>query len=178
MTQYATDEELASYLQKDLDTATATLVLQMASALFDREADTKFTTTTATWTTVVYGQWALELPFQPITAISAVRVNGATITGWSLRSNTLYRLAGFGWRNAYPPDELAADVQYGYATAPDDVKGAVLEIAAQAYDVPVSAVASEQIDDYAIRYVTTGGGLQMTAHARDLAAGYRGLLIG
>jgi hypothetical protein len=40
MALYATASELASYLQQDLDTATATLVLTVASGAFAREADT------------------------------------------------------------------------------------------------------------------------------------------
>lgn len=177
MVQYVAPADLASYLQKDLDTATATLVIEKASAMFAREADTAFESISTTWTTTATGSCYLDLPFRPVTAVSTVRVNGITITGWVLRSGSLYRLAGFGWWGMFPPEEVQVDLTYGYATVPDDVKAAVLEIAGQAYDVPLGVVASEQIDDYAVRYVTTGGGLQMTGYARDLAAGYRGLLI-
>jgi hypothetical protein len=177
MALYASASELASYLQKDLDTASATLVLTVASGMFAREADTVFGVTTTTWSTVVYGQAWLELPFRPVVAVSAVRVNSVTITGWSLRVDTLYRVSGLGYRYAWPPDQLDVDLSYGYAAVPDDVKGAVLEVAAQAYDVPVGAVVSEQIDDYAVRYATTGGGLRLTESAANIAAGYRGLLL-
>jgi hypothetical protein len=177
MAQYATASELASYLQKDLDTSTANLVLTLASTMFEREADTVFAPTTTTWTWEVNGWPILELPFKPVTAVSAVRVNGVAISGWALRVNTLYRAAGFGYPYMWPPDQIQVDLTYGYASAPDDVKAAVLEMAAQAYDVPVSALASEQIDDYAARYVTAGGGLQLTQYAQTLAAGYRGLLV-
>jgi hypothetical protein len=177
MALYATASELASYLQKDLDTSTATLVLTVASATFAREAETAFAATTVTYSDTVYGGGELELPYRQVTAVSQVRVNSAVITGWSLRLNTLYRSAGFGYRYAWPPDQVDVDLTYGYTTVPDDVKGAVLEMAAQAYDVPVAAVSSEQIDDYAIRYATTGGGIQLTASAAATAASYRGLLI-
>jgi hypothetical protein len=178
MALYATASELASYLQQDLDTSTATLVLTTASGLFAREADTVFTATTVTYTTMVDGCTVLEPPYRPITAVSAVRVNTATITGWVLRAGVLYRTAGFGYRYAWPPDQIDVDLTYGYTTVPDDVKGAVLETAAQAYQVPVSAVVSEQIDDYAVRYVNSGGGLQLTDAARQLALTYRGVLVG
>lgn len=175
---YATPSDLASYLQKDLDTATATLVLTTASGMFAREAQTAFTATNVTWsTTNAYGCWELEPPYAPITAVSAVRVNGVAITGWTLRGNRLYRLAGFGWRGIFPPDQVDVDLTHGYTTVPDDVKGAVLETAAQAYDIPVSAVAQESIDDYVVRYATAGGGMQLTHSAAEIAAGYRGLLI-
>jgi hypothetical protein len=48
MAQYATASELASYLQKDLDTATAVQALTLASADFSNAADTWFTPTTVT----------------------------------------------------------------------------------------------------------------------------------
>jgi hypothetical protein len=52
----------------------------------------------------------------------------------------------------------------------------VLDMAAQAYTVPVGAVISESIDDYAIRYANASGGVQLTPFARDLAAQYCGTL--
>ena len=134
--------------------------------------------TAVTWsTTYADGCTELELPFQPVIAVSAVRVNGVAITGWVLRGGSIYRTAGFGYRFAYPPDQVDVDLTYGYTAVPDDVKAATLEIAAQAYDVPVGAVVSESIDDYAVRYATTGGGLQLTGMAGRIAAGYRGVLI-
>jgi hypothetical protein len=178
MALYATASELASYLQQDLDTSTATLVLTVASGAFAREADTAFVATNVTYSAVVDGCASFELPYRPVTAVSQVRINGVVITGWTLRVNTLYRTAGFGYRYTWPPDQIDVDLTYGYTTVPDDVKGAVLETAAQAYQVPVAAVASEQIDDYAVRYVTAGGGMQLTESARRVAEGYRGLLIG
>jgi hypothetical protein len=177
--QYATASQLAGYLQRDagIDTYSAEQVLQTASALFSAEADTMWAATAVTWSKVVYGGTRLDLPFKPVTAVSAVRVSGVAITGWTLVKNALYRLAGFGSWAAFPPDLVEVDLTHGYTSATDDVKGAVLETAAQAYDVPVGAVVSESIDDYAVRYMTTGGGLQLTASALALAAGYRGALI-
>jgi hypothetical protein len=178
MPLYATASELASFLQKDLDTSSATLVLTIASARFAHEADTAWSATTVTYSTRGGPYTCLELPYRPVTAVSQVRLNGVVITGWTLRLNALYRVTGFGASWSYLPDQVDVDLTYGYTTVPDDVKGAVLETAAQAYDIPVGAVISESIDDYAIRYATTGGGLQLTKSAADLAAGYRGVLIG
>lgn len=175
MVQYATATELAGRLQKDLDSYSADQVLTLASALLNREAETAWTPTTVTWsTTYANGCTELEPPFKPITAVSAVRVNGVTITGWVLRGQALYRVAGFGYRWAYPPDQVDVDLTYGYAAATDDVKAAVIEIAGQAYEVPNGAIVSETIDDYAVRYATNGG-LRMTEMAESLAAGYRGV---
>lgn len=177
MAQYATAVELAGKLQKDLDTYSANQVLTIASALFSREADTWFESTAVTWTTFGTPATRLDLPFRPVIAVSAVRINGVTVTGWTLIKHRLYRAQGFGTSYAVVPDEVEVDLTHGYITASDDVKGAVLETAAQAYDVPVGAVVSESIDDYAVRYATTGGGLQLTKSAAELAAGYRGPLM-
>lgn len=177
MALYATASDLASYLQQDLDTSTATLVLTVASGIFAREADTVFAATTVTYTSVVDGCTVFELPYRPVTAVSAVRINSSTITGWVLRAGTLYRTAGFGYRYAWPPDQIDVDLTYGYTTVPDDVKGAVLETAAQAYATPVGSIVSETIDDYAVRYAN-GGGLRLTDWARGVAESYRGVLIG
>lgn len=180
MAQYATASELASYLQEDVDNATANLLLTTASGLFDREAQTTFTPTTVTWSTTQYpGCTQLDPPYRPVTAVSAVRVNGVAITGWYLRCNLLYRAAGFGVYRGWgvPPDQVDVDLTYGYSTAGDDVKASVLETAATGYARPVGAVAMEAIDDYRVQYATTGGGIQLTPSALAVAAGYRGILI-
>lgn len=175
MAQYATATELAGRLQKGLDTYSADQVLTLASALLNREAETAWTPTTVTWsTTYANGCTELEPPYKPITAVSAVRVNSVVITGWVLRGNALYRTAGFGYRYAWPPDQVDVDLTYGFTAATDDVKAAVLEIATQAYEVPNGSIVSETIDDYAVRYATNGG-LRMTDLAESIAAGYRGV---
>jgi hypothetical protein len=175
MVQYATASELACYLQKDLDTASAVQALTLASADFSGAADTWFTATTTTWSTIyAHGCWELELPFRPVTSVSAVRVNGVVITGWTLRCGFLYRLAGFGYRYTLLPDQVDVDLTYGYAAVPDDVKLATLEIAAGLFDNPTGVV-SEAIDDYTVRY--NGTPIVPGRPWRDVAASYRGLLI-
>jgi hypothetical protein len=177
MSQYATATELAGRLQKAVDTYSANQVLTLASGLFDREAETTWSPKTVTWsTTDANGCTVLEPPFKPITAVSAVRVNGVAITGWVLRGGVLYRAAGFGYRGAWPPDQVDTDLTYGFTAPTDDVKAAILEIGAQAYEVPNGALVSETIDDWAVRYANNGG-LRMTGMAENLAAGYRGVLI-
>lgn len=176
MALYATPTELASYLQQDLDTATATLVLTVASAQFSLAADTQFASTAVTYTRLGTVYRSIVLPFRPVIAVQAVRINGATVTGYTLIKNALYRAVGFGTCFATPPDAVQVDLTHGYTAVPDDVKAAVLDMAAQAYSVPVAAVMAETIDDYSVRYATAGGGVQLTSYARDVAALYRGTL--
>lgn len=175
MAQYATAVELAGYLQKDLDTYSANQVLTLASSMFSRAADTWFEPTTATYTVVGGMYVSIRLPFRPIISVTAVRINGVAITGWSLVKRTLWRPTGFGNSFQIPPDQVDIDLTHGLVAAPDDVKSQVIEVAAQAYEIPVSAVLSESIDDYAVKYAAAGG-LQLTESAECLAQMYRGTL--
>jgi len=174
MAQYATASELASYLQKDLDTASAVQALTLASGEFSATAETWWAATAATWSTIGDGCTELELPYNEVTAVSQVRVNGSPITGWSLVLGTLYRAAGFGYRYAWPPQQVDVDLTHGETTVPDDVKLGVLEIAAGLYENP-TGVASEAIDDYTVRY--NGAPILPGRPWREVAASYRTLLI-
>lgn len=175
---YATPDELASYLQQDLDLSSATLALQAASQLFSTRANTMFAATSVTYQTPGLGYRELWLPFRPVTAISAIRVindaGTATITDYRRIKNVLYRLAGFGTPGAYPPDLLEVDLTHGYTTVPDDVKGAVLETAGAAYVSPDVTAKSESIDDYSISRAANSGGVMLTPAAEKLADLYRG----
>jgi hypothetical protein len=173
---YATPTELAGYLQQDLDTYSATQALTLSTAEFIREAETAFSPTTTTWTTVADGCTQIELPYNNVTAVSAVRINGVTITGWTLRVGSIYRAAGFGSRYGWPPDQGDIDLTYGYTAVPDDVKLAVLEIASGTYEHPAGWV-SETIDDYTVRYDPSKKISPAGRPWQDVAAGYRGVLI-
>ena len=174
MAPYATRAELASYLQQDVDNASADLALAGATATFVDAADTAFAPTTATYSTLGAFVSELELPYRYVTAVSAVRLNGNLITGWSLVNGVLYRAAGFGNDYVFPPQLLEVDLTYGKTAVPDDVKLAVLEIAAGVYHNP-TGVASESIDDYTVRY--NGTPIHPGRPWRDVAASYRGILI-
>lgn len=174
MVQYATDLELAGYLQQDVDTYTANLVLSLASGAFSEAANTWFAAQSATFTTLGTLCTAIHLPYRPVTAVSAVRINGAVVTGYTLIKNTVYRSVGFGTSYTLVPDKVEIDLTHGYTTVPDDVKAAVLETAAAGYLQSNATVASERIDDYAVTFVDGGGGVQLTATARETARAYCG----
>lgn len=170
---YATTAELSLYLHTTVDTPSATLALQVASALFSLKADTWFTPTTTTFQCAGNGSAALLLPFRPVTAVSAVRVNGVAVTDYTRIKSTLYRTAGWG-AVVFPPQLVEVDLTYGLVTAPDDVKGAVLETAGAAYLSPDITVASESIDDYVLRSANGTGGVSLSPAAAALASLYRG----
>lgn len=181
MTMYATPSDLASFLQQDLDTATATLVLTKVSGLFDSRARTHWGgTASTTFAKPGYGKRELVMPYHPLVAVSAVRVAGVTLStsDYAVIEQSVFRRIGFGvpWR--YPPDLVEVDYTYGYpGTVPDDVASAVLESAALAYSNPSGAM-REQIDDYTVQYQSgPEGGLRLTNAARELADAYAGPLI-
>jgi hypothetical protein len=171
VTSLATASELASYLQQDLDTSTAVLVLSVASAELEAAADTKFSSTAATYTVEGVGQRYISLPHYPIIAVQSVTVDGVATTDYTRIASTLYRIVGFGGVSAYAA-AVVVTYTYGYTAVPDDVKGAVLEMAAQAYANPERAV-REQVDDYVVQRVPTAGGVGLTSYAATVAARYR-----
>jgi hypothetical protein len=173
---YATPTELAGYLQQDLDTYSATQALTLASAEFSRVAQTVFSATSVTWSSIVDGCTELQLPFNDVTAVSAVRINGVTVTGWTLRLGALYRAAGFGYQCAFPPSLADVDLTYGQTAVPDDAKLGVLEIASGVYEHPEGWI-SEAIDDYVVRYDPEKKISPAGRPWQDVAADYRGLLI-
>lgn len=179
---YCSADELASFLQQDVDTATATLVIQVTSQLFTSRANTAFLPVTTTYQTQALGYRQLFLPYRPVTAVSSVRIVSATagttttITDYSRIKTVLYRLIGFGVPGVFPPDMAEVDLTYGFATCPDDVKGAVLESSAAAYSSPDITVKSESIDDYSVSTAPNSGGVMLSPAAEKLADLYRGTL--
>lgn len=171
MTSLATASELASYLQQDLDTSTATLVLSIASAELEAAADTKFSSTSATYTVEGTGQQSIPLPRYPVIAVQSVTVDGVAVTDYTRIGSNLYRIAGYGGTSPYAAT-VVVTYTYGYTTVPDDVKGAVLEMAAQAYDNP-TRLAREQIDDYVAQSPSGAGGVGLTPYAATVAGRYR-----
>lgn len=178
MTAYATPTELAGFLQKDIDTYSAQLVLDKASALFSVKADTQFLPTTAVWSTIGNGRTELRIPFWPIISVTSITVAGVTVTDYSRIKRTLFRLIGWGVPGRYPPDEVVVTLSHGYAAVPEDVKGAVLETAGAAYQSPDNTTLSESIDDYAVKFSAEAGGLALSHSASQLAALYRGTFTG
>lgn len=171
MTSLATASDLASYLQQDLDTSTATLVLSIASAELEAAADTKFSSTSATYTVEGTGQQSISLPRYPIIAVQSVTVDGVAVTDYTRIGSNLYRILRFGGTSPYAA-AVVVTFTYGYVTVPDDVKSAVLEMAAQAYVNPTLAM-REQIDDYSVQRSVSIGGVGLTPRAATVAGRYR-----
>ncbi len=149
MATYPTPTELAGYLQKDLDTFSATQALTLAAADFEAAADTSFQSTAVTHQEAGTGGCHLVLPFSPVIAVSAARIAGVAVTDYTRIGQIMYRTNGWGgpW---FPPSLVEVDLTHGYTTDRLDAKLAILEIAAGLYEHPDVGIASESIDDYRV----------------------------
>lgn len=174
---YCTVAELASFLKQDVDNSTATLAIQVCSELFAKRAHTRFESTPATYSKPGVNAFEIVLPFQPLIAVSAVRIASVAVTDYTVIGPSVYRRLGFGnwWR--FPPDLVEIDYTHGYTTVPDDVKGAVLESAAMAYENPDPSLTAESIDDYSSKTNPNMGGVQLSPAAQLLADYYAGALV-
>jgi hypothetical protein len=178
---YASVADLASFLQQDVDTATATLALTKATALFDQRAKSHWGgTVSTTYSKARSGEPEIILPFAPLVAVSQARINGTVVTStyYTVIEQSVYRRIGWGRWSAFPPDLVEIDYTYGYATVTDDVAAAVLETAAAAYAHPDPTATSEKIDDYAVTLTPGGAGMKLSPSAAALADWYAGALVG
>lgn len=151
MAALATPEELAAFLQQDLDTATATLALDLASAVV-RNCVGQFierTTSTVTLHTTDRYTQTLYLPQWPAVTVDSVSIAGNAVSDFTVLPNGLYRANGWVTGQTYLNSPVVVEVTYthGYDPIPDDVKGATLYVAAQIYGNP-SGATSFGIDDY------------------------------
>lgn len=165
--------ELASWVQSDLDTATAELCRDMATAYLESEVGVSLTQQSdvaVTYTPRWSSEW-IDLPV-PTASVASVSVDGTTLAAddYEFVSDTyqLHRAGGWGgngWgaserRFVLAPDDHVAvtvTMTYGFATPPSDFKLWGLILAAQAYQlVPSLNRQSVRIDDYAETFATGG----------------------
>jgi hypothetical protein len=169
--QLATPSDLASLLQKDVDTASATLAIEVCTAVVQAAADGQRIiqvvgdTATVTGTTEQY----LRLPQWPVTAVSLVTLDGTALTAgvpgsgastYRLVGDRLYR--GSGWQTyCGEPSAVSFTFTHGYATGDQRLqlgRGAALSLGRGLFENP-SGVVSEKIDDYAVAYAAASAAL-------------------
>lgn len=161
--QLATPSDLASFLQQDLDTATATLLVEAATAVVQAVTGQRIVQVLNDIAVLDLDEHDqglyLDLPQRPVTAVTTVLIGSTAVTDYStqLRRNRLWR--AYGWRStliAYPSQPSLVTVTYSHGYASGDQKlqlarSAVLSLAGAVYGNP-GGVAREQIDDYAVAY--------------------------
>lgn len=172
--QLVTPSELASFLQQDVDTATATLLIEMSTGKIQAACGQRLIEATSTLVLDVdrcqWGPW-LDLPQRPIRSIGSVTIDGTVYTDWLLRSQRLYRLGGWNLNASAPAQVVVASVLHGYPTGVQGLQLArdmCLALAAAGYGNPGGSATSEQIDDYRVSYAEAESRMQVTPGMRDM----------
>lgn len=192
-TALVTPEELSSWLQEDLDTATATLLISQATAIV-QEATGQTLVQVLGDTVVLDGQPEpyLALPQRPVTAVSSVTMQDANLapitldpSQYTLRGNRIWR--AWGWQFAAvflppvkmlgyqylewpPPSQVTVVCDHGWAPgAPqlEPARSAVFALCAQAYVNPGGS-RSVAVDDYTETYSDQFAGMQMPESTKAL----------
>ncbi len=152
--QLATPTDLASFLQMDLDASTANLVLYAATGAVQAACRQRLVAVTSEQITLLgTTQGWLDLPERPVTAVTAVTVDGTTTTDYLRFGARLWRADG--WQTACgTPSAVAVTYSHGYTVGAQGLQlahGATLTIGGELYSRD-AAVRSESIDDYSVTY--------------------------
>lgn len=154
---YATEDDLEEWVGHAVDTARATLLLDLASAAVSDAAGHDLDEASATETIDGSGAPELLLPRWPVTAVSTVVEDGDTLTfdddyRWSY-AGVLERTNG-----CWTGKKRAVDVTYtaGYSSVPDGIKGLTLQVAGRILINP-------QLVRYAEGAGLPDGGIELTA---------------
>lgn len=151
---YTTPADLADYLGEDagtIDTGRAELLIDLASADIDHEAGQTFAATAADRAVLDgNGTTILVLPAWPVTDVSEVVVDGASLTavGYRWSAAGLLRRVGAVWPDRYQAVEVTYD--HGYAVVPGVIRSLCLQAAARGWTNP-GGMASESIGSYSYR---------------------------
>lgn len=152
---FATTTDLAAYLQRTgfgpAEVASAQLALDIATAVVRERTGQDFTIKTNDVITLdTYEDRDVVLPQGPVTAVGAVVTRNLGSTTTTTRTlNTDYEVRGgrLRWVGAGTwPYEVTVTYTHGYATIPDDVKGATLAVAAEIHANP-EGLSQSALDD-------------------------------
>ncbi|MET9516391.1 hypothetical protein [Streptomyces sp. NPDC002994] len=167
------------------ETAIVGVYLDVASTAVREAAGTPISQTTSTITVEGEEDQRLRLPGLPISAVASVELDGAAVTDWRLRTQTLWRAAG--WTAGDGPSEVEVTYTHGLATVPADIVDLVCRITAAALvsyrsedggaGLAAGNITSERIGDYAVTYGSDGRitEMELPQYLRDrLAARFGG----
>lgn len=140
--------DLAALLQRDLDTATATVARDMATGVVTAYTGQNFESQSYSHTVRVGLDNVLKLPQRPVTAVTSV----STPDDGTLDAS-LWNWIGNGPWVALDVVTDVATVAYvaGFATVPEAVKAVALSLAARHYQ-NAAGLKQERIDDYSVTY--------------------------
>lgn len=184
--QLATPSDLASALEMDVDTATAILVIEAATAVVQEAAGGQRILQVVGDTAAVVvptGQW-LELPQRPVSAVTSVTLPDGTVVAAGTTTGTYRRIRHRLWRDIgwkrqptvglWPyglwlcdePGEVAVVYTHGLAAGDQGLqlaRGWVLSLARLVYNNPTGA-SREQIDDYSVAYERAAAALEASPY--------------
>lgn len=165
--QLASDEDLASSLQRDVDTASAILAIEVATAVVQAAAGQRIVRATST-DLVIWGgtDSVLLLPERPVVSVASVSYGGSALTEgtasgtWRLTRDGIWR--DVGWTElAGEPSPVTVTWTHGYLTDDQGIqlgRGVTLSLARGLFTNP-DGVTREQIDDYAVAYAEASASL-------------------
>ncbi|RMB81281.1 hypothetical protein [Streptomyces shenzhenensis] len=146
------------------ETGIVGVYLDVASAAVREAAGTPISRTTSTLSLEgPTGQW-LTLPGPPIASVASVAIDGRPVTDWRLRSERLWRAAGWsGWE----PSEVEVTQTHGLVDVPVDIVDLVCRMTAAALVAYRSEdggeglaadreVTSERLGDWSVTYGSDG----------------------
>ncbi|PAN01008.1 hypothetical protein CJI59_13860 [Streptomyces sp. Alain-F2R5] len=147
------------------ETAIVNVYLGVASAAVREAAGTAISRTTSTITLEgAPGQW-LTLPGAPVESVQSVRIDGRTVSDWRLRSERLWRAAG--WSPGCEPTDVEVGYTHGLLDVPEDIVDLVCRMTAAALVAYRSEdggeglaadkeVTSERLGDWSVTYGSDG----------------------
>ena len=172
--QLASTEDLATWLQESLDRATAELVIQAATAVVQAITGQRLLEVVDD-VHATAGPLAstLRLPERPVTAVSAVAIDGVALAvgttsgAYRLTSQGLWR--DLGWASTDGPTHVTVTYTHGWPLGSQQLelaRSAVLSLAKTAISNPSGAV-SEKIDDYAVAYEKSASAMEASPFLRS-----------
>ncbi|WP_146169038.1 hypothetical protein [Actinoplanes italicus] len=161
-----TAEELASLMQQDVDTATATLAIEIATGVVQSAAGQRIIEVVDDEAVidldVCDNSLYLPLPERPVTDVTSATVGATVVTDYQaqLQRGRLWR--SMGWRSATlpywnAPSTVTVVYTHGYPVGHQRLqlaRSVVFDLAKTGYNTAAGsgAIVSEQIDDYSVRY--------------------------
>lgn len=185
---FAELEDLETFLGVDIagsDPVRGDALLEMATAVIKAYVGHNIVTTTETVTVNGSGTATLFLPGRPVTAVSAVTVDGEALENTADLWYWDWHEAGFvtrigGWW-PYDNRNVVITYTYGFEDVPGDVRYVCVQVAARGWQNPLG-LRSETIGGYsyslAIPASGTPQGLTLTRDEMSILDGYRAVLVG
>lgn len=161
------------------DPTVESTMLAVASAIVREAAGGPVLENESTVVLTAWGETLLDLPGQPVTAVSAVTLDDDTLDAddYKLANGRLWRRGG--WGCSHEPSNVEVTLTHGLPEVPADIVDLVCNLASAGAAAASSGesfdprVAVERIDDYSVEW---RAGSEAVASVMELPAGTRARL--